>query len=331
MKRNLMLILALLVTLAAAAQKVAITNLKVNANNEITFDISWGGSAGSPTGRTAPWSDTVWVFVDYFNMDKQQMWRLPISSARLTNASWAGAKVRMIAGNNAGFYVEGDARNSGAGTASVSLTPEGDYPSGGVRPCVYVTDYPPTGEYNLSGSSVTAILTGTAPYSVQYSDNLTEIVNGSSFTLPAGKSVATVVDATGSEGTVLCGTAGSSVDLTSDADTQEQEVEELLPIKSVLYTLGGSATGYTITELPPGLQDAFNAGTRVITISGTPRVKAGVYAYTITTTGHTAPCVADVISGSVTVVSVIGYCLGFDPGVIGDAACATVDAGEIGQ
>ncbi len=189
----------LLVALAAAAQDVTITNLKVASDNTITFDISWGNRAGV-------WNDTVWVFIDYFNMDKQQMWRLPISSATLTNASRAGARVRMIAGNNAGFYIEGNANGTSAFTASVSVTPVGDYPAGVLRPCVYVTDYPPTATYgDLSGSSVTVNLTGTAPYSVQYSDGTSATLTSSSVSITNGNGIKVFVDATGNEGKIDCG------------------------------------------------------------------------------------------------------------------------------
>ncbi len=224
------------------------------------------------------------------------MWRLPISSATLTNASWAGAKVRMIAGNNAGFYIEGDARNSGAGTASVSLTPEGDYPSGVVRPCVYVTDYPAVAEYDLSGGSVTAMLTGTAPYSVQYNDGTSATLTSSSVSITNGNVIASFVDATGSEGKVQC--AASTIHLSSGEATQRQTLCAGSAMTAASYTLGGAATSYTLAGLPAGLSEMFDEASRVLTISGTPTASG---TYTITTTGHIAPCTAVEISGAVTV------------------------------
>ena len=116
MKKITCLIMLCLLAGAAnnlAAQEVSVTNLQVASDNTITFNVS----VGEPVEPVE-----LWVFVDYFNMDKQQMWRLPISSARLTNSSDAGAKVRMIAGNNAGFYIEGSA-TSAVFTAGVSVTP----------------------------------------------------------------------------------------------------------------------------------------------------------------------------------------------------------------
>ncbi len=179
-----------------AAQEVSVTNLQVASNNEITFNVSWGNRAGV-------WSDTVWVFVDYFNMDKQQMWRLPVANVQ----SSAGAAY-LAPSNNAGFYIKGNARSAGNFSTAVTLTPvAGVVTTGSIRPCVYVTDYPPTGEYNLSGSSVTATLTGTAPYSVQYNDGSSATLTSSSVSITNGNGISTLVDATGNEGTIDCGAA----------------------------------------------------------------------------------------------------------------------------
>ncbi len=294
MKKLYYLIMLCLIagTASLSAQDVAVTNLQVTDNNIVTFDVSWGND-----GRL--WGDTVWVFVDYFDMNSQQMWRRPVSSATLTNSSPAGAGVRMIDGNNAGFYIEGNANGTSAFTASVSVTPVGTYPQGVLRPCVYVIDYPPVINYSLSGGSVIANLAGTAPYAVKYSDGASTIVtSGSNFTLPAGKSVTTFFDASGSEGKVFCGTAGSEVKLTSGADTQNQTLCADTPLTATSYTLGGSAGSYSIKNLPAGLTHTFDPTTKVLTVSGTPTESK---VYIITTTGHTAPCVADAISGTVTV------------------------------
>ncbi len=176
-----------------SAQEVKVTNLQVSAGNKITFDVSWDGtSTGSPTDPVAEPVEPVelWVFIDYFNMEQQQMWRLPVASATLTYTSWAGAKVRMISDNNAGFYIEGLARETGAFTANVSVTPEGTYPQGVIRPCVYVTDYQPVATYNMDSGVITATLTGTAPYSGQYSGGSAWTSStGAAVTLPSGQHI----------------------------------------------------------------------------------------------------------------------------------------------
>ncbi len=193
MKKFYYLIMLCLLAGAAnslAAQEVSVTNLQVASDNTITFDVSWGKD-----GRTAPWSDTVWVFVDYFNMDKQQMWRL----------SSAGTAYLASGGNNAGFYIKGNARTAGTFSAACTVTPvAGVVTTGSVRPCVYVTDYQPTATYgDLSGSAVTVNLTGTAPYSGKYGDGTAwTLTSGSSFTISSNKDILAFADATGSPGIV---------------------------------------------------------------------------------------------------------------------------------
>ncbi len=176
-----------------AAQEVTVTNLQVASDNTVTFNVSWGNRAGV-------WSDTVWVFVDYFNMDKQQMWRLPIAAVQ-SSAGMAG----MYTNNNAGFYIKGNARTAGNFSTSCTVTPKaGIVTTGSIRPCVYVTDYPPVAEYgDLSGSSVTVNLTGTAPFSGRYGDGTPwTLTSGNSFTISSNKDIAAFVDATGNPGII---------------------------------------------------------------------------------------------------------------------------------
>jgi hypothetical protein len=67
------------------------------------------------------------------------------------------------------------------------------------------------------------------------------------------------------------------------------------------YTLSGSADSYTISNLPAGLTHTFVADLKKITISGSPTASG---TYTIITKGHTPPCTADTITGSVTVTAI---------------------------
>ncbi len=262
-------------------------HLQVAADNTITFDVSLR-------------SDTVWVFIDYFNMEKQEMWRLPVASATLSNTSWVGAQVRTITDNNAGFYIEGNAREASVFTATVSVTPAGDYPQGAIRPCVYVTDYPPAATYNTAADgAIIAMLTGTAPFSGQYSGGEPwTLSSGNTLNVENGKGISSFADATGNSGIVLCSTAGSSVTIhASSAAYQHQVVCKNDAITGTSYTIGGSATSCTVANLG-GLTASLNAATKVLTISGTPTATT---TYKITTTGHTAPCEAATISGIITV------------------------------
>jgi len=86
---------------------------------------------------------------------------------------------------------------------------------------------------------------------------------------------------------------------TSAAATIAQTVcGNLAAITPITYSLIGGATGATVTGLPAGVTGSVAAG--VLTISGTPTA-TGTFNYTVTTTGHTAPCVAATTTGSITI------------------------------
>ncbi|MBU6274565.1 MAG: hypothetical protein KGP34_06560 [Bacteroidetes bacterium] len=75
------------------------------------------------------------------------------------------------------------------------------------------------------------------------------------------------------------------------------------PIQPIVYTLGGGATGATVTGLPTGILAGF--ASNVLTISGTCTIP-GTYTYTVTmtggcTVGQTVP------TGSLTIVDSIRY------------------------
>ncbi len=220
----------MMVALAGAAQEVQVSNLEVADNNVITFEVSWKGSTVSPAGRTERFSDSLWVFIDYFDMDKQQMWRLPVSSAATatptsasTLISWAGAKVRTITDNNAGFYIERNARGADDDVSyrvKVAVTPAGTYPRGVIRPCVYVTDFRPVATYEMSSDIVTAKLEGTAPYSGQYSGGVAwTSTSSAALDVPSGRSISRFFDATGNEGLIECdNSAKPTVSITPSTD-----------------------------------------------------------------------------------------------------------------
>lgn len=69
-------------------------------------------------------------------------------------------------------------------------------------------------------------------------------------------------------------------------------------ITNTVYTFSGSATNASVTGLPAGLSSAINTVAKTVTISGTPAASG---TYIITTTGHTASCLAATINGTITV------------------------------
>ncbi|APG60217.1 LamG-like jellyroll fold domain-containing protein [Christiangramia salexigens] len=63
------------------------------------------------------------------------------------------------------------------------------------------------------------------------------------------------------------------------------------------YTIGGGATGATVTGLPNGVNGSYDSGTGKYIISGTPDT-AGVFSFTVSTTG---PCNQSDANGTITV------------------------------
>ena len=99
-----------------------------------------------------------------------------------------------------------------------------------------------------------------------------------------------------SAATVVTVNPSSAIVLTSG--TQSPTVCSGTAITNTVYTFSGSATNASVSGLPAGLSSAVNVGAKTVTISGIPTVGG---TYTITTSGHTAPCTAAIISGTVTV------------------------------
>jgi hypothetical protein len=88
----------------------------------------------------------------------------------------------------------------------------------------------------------------------------------------------------------------SAIVLTSG--TQSPTVCAGRAITNTVYTFSGSATNASVSGLPAGLSQVIDTSAKTVTISGTPTAGG---TYTITTSGHTAPCTAATISGTVTV------------------------------
>jgi len=95
---------------------------------------------------------------------------------------------------------------------------------------------------------------------------------------------------------IITGEALPTITLTSAFGTDGQTVCENIGITPITYSIGGSATGATISGLPLGVSGSYFAGT--FTINGTPTTP-GIYNYTITTTGSTCSSITQ--NGTITV------------------------------
>jgi hypothetical protein len=174
---------------------VTVSNLAVNAGT-VTFNVSW-----QQPMPVEPWSDTVWVFVDYNDAGKME--RLPLSGASLTSPSWAAASVTFGKdGNNKGAWVVGNARSAGSFSATVQLlTAVADL--SGV--CAYASNYPPVGEY-IDATHLS--FTGTLPYYLVLasaeSGARTYSINDSYYNLYGGDTLKSFTDKTGAPGIFHC-------------------------------------------------------------------------------------------------------------------------------
>ncbi len=267
------------ITLTSAAG----TNLQTlcinNAITSITYSV--GGSAtgatvtGLPTGVTGVYASGVFTIsgtpsvAGTFNYTVTTtgpcvqatatgtITVTPNSTITLTSA--VGTNLQTLCINNAITNITYSVGGSGTG-ATVTGLPTG------------VTGVYVSGVFTISGTPSVA---GTFNYTI-------------TTTGPCAQATAT--------GTITV-TANSTITLTSVTGTNAQTLCINNAITNITYSVGGSATGATVTGLPTGVTGAFASG--VFTISGTPSV-AGTFNYTVTTTG---PCVQATATGTITVIA----------------------------
>ncbi|MGG9972291.1 hypothetical protein ACQ33O_10900 [Ferruginibacter sp. SUN002] len=161
--------------------------------------------------------------------------------------------------------------------------------------------------YSISGTATGAGVTGLPT-------GVTGSFAAGVFTISGTPTVAGTYNYTVTTSGGTCGTATASgsitvgqpsVTLTSTGSTSTQTPCANTAITPITYSIGGTAGGASVTGLPSGVTGSYAAG--VYTISGTPTV-AGVYNYTVTTTG--GACAAVNATGTIT-VNAIGTWLGY--------------------
>ena len=148
--------------------------------------------------------------------------------------------------------------------------------------------------YTIGGNATNATVTG-LPTGVAMTKS------GNVFTISGTPSVAGtfaytittsgVCNAATATGTITA--QAQSITLTSGSTTPTICINNA--VTNIVYTIGGTGTGASVTGLPSGVTGAFNSG--FFAISGTP-VQAGVFNYTITTTGT---CGVATATGTITV------------------------------
>jgi hypothetical protein len=194
MKKILLLMMCCPMILSAQ-NGVTVSNLVANSGT-VTFNVSWK-SAGMP----APWSDSVWVFVDYNHAGRME--RLPLSGATLSVPTWSAATVIFGKdGNKQGAWVMGNARSAGSFSATVRLLTDITDVAG---VCAYASNYPPVGTYRAENTRIE--FTGTPMYKMVLkksggSGTLTDFSDGS-YTIREGYTVTSFTDKTGAPGTLI--------------------------------------------------------------------------------------------------------------------------------
>ena len=153
-----------------------------------------------------------------------------------------------------------------------------------------------------TGATVSGLPTGVTG---SYNGGTKVFTISGSPTVSAGSPYTYTVTTTGpcikpSLGGTVSVTANSTITLTSAAATTSQTVCMNTPIVNITYSVGGSGTGANVTGLPAGVTGAYNSGTQVYTISGTP-IATGTFNYSVTTTG---PCANPSLGGTITTLAV---------------------------
>lgn len=138
-------------------------------------------------------------------------------------------------------------------------------------------------------------------------NNQNIIISGGGFTTANGIDVSC-------SGTVV---ANSTLTRTSANGTDGQTVCLGSGITNITYLVGGSGTGASVSGLPSGVNSSYNAGSKVLTISGTPTV-TGTFNYTVTTTG---PCENIEANGSISINALATLSLNTDPSTTNQGVC----------
>jgi len=159
--------------------------------------------------------------------------------------------------------------------------------------------------YTLGGSATGATVTGLPAGVTAIVSGTTVTISGtptatgtSNFTVTTTQSSGTAVSLSGS--IIVNAIVVPQPTLTLTSGTASQTITVGAAISNIVYTLGGSATGATVTGLPDGVT-ATTSGTTV-TISGTPTA-TGTSSFTVTTTQSSGTAVS--LSGSIIVNAIV--------------------------
>ena len=192
--------------------------------------------------------------------------------------------------------------------------------SGTASPSVCANSPMPGINFTLSGTATGATIT-TGPAFLSGS------LTGTTYTLTGTPAVAgsypyTITTSGTCDPVTFSGTITVTVQtITLNAgDNNNQTVCINSPITNIRYTVGGTATGATVTGLPSGVTGTFNGG--IFTIKGSPTDATGSpYTYMVTTTPATGSCDPVSITGTITVTPAATFTLTSDPSTTPQTVC----------
>lgn len=138
-----------------------------------------------------------------------------------------------------------------------------------------------------TGASVTGLPTG---ISGTFNSGVFTISGTPSISGTFGYTVTTSGTCTGVTANGTINVQAQTISLTSGVGTNAQTKCINTAITTITYSLGGTATGASVSGLPAGVSGSYSGGT--FTISGTPTV-SGIFNYTVTGTGTCTPATAN--------------------------------------
>jgi hypothetical protein len=337
-------LIAFLLLLFPAALMAQTTNgVKVEnflvGSGVVTFDVSWDENTIPP--EATPWSDTVWVFVDYNN--NGVMTRLPLntSGATLTATSAPDVgKVISVSGNDQGVWVVGNAKDQSNSSGSFSATVEllYDVATNVAGACAYASNYPPVGEWKEDGSGVS--FTGTPNYTIwlTHGGTASSVTSGKDFIVSPGYVITAFTDKTGAPGTFLCIPPAAPV-VAKGEFCYEQSGELVASVSgSVTIKWYDAPTGGTllhsgnVLSLPPLYNASAQYYAQAVAEGNcrSVRVKADYTVSNCTISGDCPNYTAGNVGANTTPVACAAHYAGQITGSSASSACVVHDAGRIG-
>ncbi|MEO6611185.1 MAG: PKD domain-containing protein [Chitinophagaceae bacterium] len=266
-------------TLTSAAgtdnQTVCINTPIVN----ITYTVSGSGTGGSvtglPTGVSGIFAGGVITISGTPTVSGTYTYTVsstgPCATPNLTGTITVTANATVTLTSPAGT----DNQTVCVNTSLIPIT----YAAGGSGSGGTVTGLPAGVSWVFAGGVITITGSPTANGVYPYTVNITGPCQPSSIT-----------------GTITV-TSNASIILTSAPGTNNQTICVNTALTTITYAVGGSATGASVSGLPPGITGALSGG--IFTISGTPTSAVGSpFTYTISVSG---PCGTPSATGQITV------------------------------